>query len=277
MTRFLDRRYNEREPTPLDVRSSGPLNKPGERRLDAEAQNQQIAELLAGIKANTDIDVLLQSIGINFVARNVTIAQATGPLFGQTNPATLVIPPNQAPRGYVLVNPAELSAFQPYVQLIPTMLTVAPGVVTGNPFRVATIDTVRVFMNVTQNTNNDQIIVNAQTQNPFATLPTSLWVTSQADIFNSPNPTPLGDYYADIGPLGVDVNFRVQTNSLAVGDAFEVDGVFKGSSSGLLSSTIYLGTQDVNPTFGFPLLANQYQYRYLRENTALYAITATKH
>lgn len=128
-----------------------------------------------------------------------------------------------------------------------------------------------MFLDVTANATPLTLVVNAQSQDPLS----GNWATTQADIFSGS--AAVGTYYADIGPLGVDRVIRLQAvvGAGAGTLTFSISGLFKGGLNTPVGSTVYIGSPDVNTTFGYPLLPGDKLPVFLRENVGLFAITAT--
>jgi hypothetical protein len=267
--RIPNRAYYPIRPLQPDTRWGGPSGTPQVRQIEADIAAQaspgasDLVSLLAAIKQNTDIQVLLQTIGLGFVPRNVTILPAT------TNGPTQIIVPNQAPRGYILLNPAEISGFSTQVTFFASAARAA-ATYTSSSFNVSGVDSARVFLDVTANATPLALTINAQSQDPLS----GNWATSQADIFSGNNA--VDTYYADIGPLGVDSFMRLQAVvGAGVGTVtFSISGVFKGGINSPVGSTVYIGGPDVNVTLGYPILAGDKYPVFLRENVGLFAISA---
>lgn len=263
--RIAGSRYNPVTRNSDDVRLIGPSGTPLQRELEqaslANPSQAAFIKLIEAIKHNTDIQVLLQTIGLAFTPRTVTVAPSPAP-------PTQIIVPNQAPRGYIIVNPAELSGFSQNVTFLASALRV-PATYTSTSFNVSGVYTARFFLDVTVQAAGATLQVNAQTQDPLS----GNWADSQLDIFGGN--AAVGTYYASIGSLGVDQAIRLQAIVGVNDETFSISGVFKGGINTPVGSTIYLGGPDVNTTFGYPLLAGDKEYKFLLENVGLYGITAT--
>ena len=113
-----------------DVEYVGPSGTPLVRQVEQDIAAQDspaasdLVKLIADIKQNTDIQILLQTIGLGFIPRNVTVLPAT------TNNPTQIIVPNQAPRGHIIINPAEISGFSTQVTFFPSVARAAGKKVT---------------------------------------------------------------------------------------------------------------------------------------------------
>lgn len=268
--RISNRAYYPQRPVQPDIRYVGPSGTPLVRQIEADVAAQDspaasdLVQLIAGIKQNTDIQVLLSTIGLGFIPRNVTVLPAT------TNNPTQIIIPNQSPRGYIIINPAEISGFSTQVTFFPSLARAA-ATYTSTTFNVSGVDTARMFLDVTANATPLILVVNAQSQDPLS----GNWATTQADIFSGS--AAVGTYYADIGPLGVDRVIRLQAvvGAGAGTLTFSISGLFKGGLNTPVGSTVYIGSPDVNTTFGYPILPGDKLPVFLRENVGLFAITAT--
>lgn len=211
-------------------------------------------QLLRHILKNLDIDILLRTLGTAFFPRVVTIG---------TTP-TSIIEPNRYPRGYILINP-NTNAIS-IVTIFPIGTAFPVGTTTSAAFAVGGFDTARFFFDITNIAAAGTIIVNLQTQDPLTTN----WTTAQTDLFAGANT--VATFYANAGQVGIDQNFRLQvvvTVDAAVGS---IGGVLKGATGIGGGPTIFLGSENVNTTIGFPLLSAQKETLYLRENTALFGI-----
>ena len=264
---LISRRYRQQTPQQPDVYFRGPSGTPSQRRYEELADassaspiDSSIADFLRRIAENTDIEIALRTIGLAFTPRIVNVLPAT------TNPPTAIVLNNQAPRGYIIQNPGELSGFSSTVTFFPSALRV-PGVYTSTSFNVSGVETARIFLDVTVDAGAT-LTIDAQTQDPLS----GLWATSQLDIFAGQ--VIVGTYYASLGQLGVDQNIRLIANVGVANLTFSVSGLFKGVSLSPVGSTIYIGGQDVNTTFGYSIIPGDKEYFYLRENVSLYGITA---
>lgn len=271
--------FNVKRDKPLDIQPVPPATRPRnlESRLhtdfnavDQFGQQQDVAALLRAVLWNTDIDILLRTLGTAFTPRLVTVAPAT------TSRGTLIIPQNKYPRGYIVLNPAEISGFTNQVTFFPSLLR-AGAAAPGNDFlsaafNVSGVETARLFLDITAINGAPALRVDAQTQDPL----TGNWATSQVGIFSGAST--VGTFYASVGALGVDRNMRLLANvtGAATDITFSISGLFKGSVPAVVGSTVYLGGPDVNTIHGFPLLAGQKETFFLKENTALFGITATE-
>ena len=215
---------------------------------------------LLRILRNTDIDIMLRTIGNAFFPRVITIGTAP----------TLLIQPNRTPRGYTLINPNSSSSG------VVTDVTISPA---GTVFPVAITNTASLdvsahggaafFMDVTE-ASAGPVSVNLQTQDPV----TGNWATAQGDIFQfGPGAAPIGTYYANVGIIGVDRNARIQVDVAGDSLTASLSAILKPGVAGTISGpTVFLGGPDVNTTIGFPLLSGNRETFYLKENTAIFAV-----
>lgn len=269
MAIIQDRRLVPITPRPYDIKDIGPSGTPQARAFEQTIQQPSgSAQFLAKIADNSDINMVLQTIGLGFSPRVINVAPIT------TSPPTLLIEQNFAPRGYVIQNPGELSGFSSQVTFFPLLARAENATYTSTPFNVSGTQECRLWLNITVNAVPLDLTVNVQTQDPLS----GNWADAQLDIFSGNNA--VGTYYADIGSIGVDRSIRLQAVVGAGGGAdtitFSISGLLKGISTTPVGSTVYIGNPDVNPTFGFAILPGDNFFFYLRENVALYGITATE-
>jgi hypothetical protein len=218
---------------------------------------------IARIRRNTDIELLLKTIGLGYYGFSIALtAGAPG----------LIIRKAKSPRGYLILNPAEISGFTNQVTFYASALRANGFITASTTFNVSGVETCRVFLDITAITLTPTLIINAETQDPL----TGNWAVSQADIFAGS--ATVGTFYASLGALGVDRVIRLQaTVGNAAGDdiTFSVSGLFKGGIVTSVGSTIYIGNNDVTQTFGYPILPGQEKIFYLMDNVELYAISPT--
>lgn len=262
-----NRLYYPQTKEPTDIVLRGPSGTPQQRQYDALIDQQaqspiesSIADFLRQIADNSNIANALQTIGLAFTPRVVTVQPAT------TNPPTLIIEQNQAPRGYIIQNPGEISGFSSQVTFFASLLRV-PATYTSASFNVSGVDTLRLFLDVTVDAGAT-LAVDLETQDHLS----GNWAVAQADIFGGS--VAVGTYYASAGPLGVDQNVRLVATVGVANLTFSISGLFKGIALTPVGSTIYLGGQDVNTTFGFSILPGNKETLFLRENVSLYGITS---
>lgn len=247
----------------LDIVSRGVLD-PTQDGLPVSPNdpNGAILSLLRNISNDQDIAILLQTLGLNFQGFNFALTAGV---------ITQIIQPAKFPRGYIIINPAEISGFSSTVTFLASAAR-APGTYTSTAFNVSGIDRVAIWLDVTANALPHTLTVNAQTQDPL----TGNWATSQPDIFTGSNA--VGTYYALVGQLGVDRNIRLQAVvGAGAGTAtFSLSGLLKGGTATPTGSTIYLGAANVNTTIGYPLLPGQRETWYLRDSVPLFCISPTE-
>lgn len=224
----------------------------GGKRLDMEAMIRQIM-------FNSEIDILLKTLNSAFLPRVITV----------TTTPTEVIPRARSryPRGYILLNPAEISGITSTVTFFASASRAA-GTYNSSAFNVSGVDTVRAFLDVTVQGAGATLTVAAQSQDPL----TSNWATTQNDIFSGN--AAVGTYYANIGTLGVDRNIRLQAVVGVNPITFSISGLLKGGSTTPVGSTIFIGDRNVNTTIGYRLLPTQKEAFFLRENVEIWAVTS---
>lgn len=215
---------------------------------------------LIRILRNTDIDIMLRTIGNAFFPRVITVG---------TTP-TLLIAPNRSPRGYALINPNSSASG------VVTNVTISPA---GTVFPVAVTNTAAIdvsghggaafFMEITE-ASAGPVQVDLQTQDPV----TANWATAQSDIFQfGPGAAPIGNYYANVGAIGIDEQARLVVNVAGDSLTASLGAILKPGVAGTISGpTIFIGGPDVNTTIGFPLLSGSRETFYLKENTAIFAV-----
>lgn len=255
--------YAKKRPVPRDLQQLGKEYRDITRYTDFLALLQDgtplsTDQLLKFVLRNTDIDITLRTIGLGFKPRVVTV-----PITGVE-----IIRPNRSPRGYIILNPAEISGitqqFTPF-----TSQVLAVGTTNSASFNVTGVETVRVFLDVTA-TGAGALTINAQTQDPL----TANWVTAAADIFSGA--VGVGTYYAMLGPLGVDRLIRMQAVVTTAAKTLSISGLLKGGLNSPVGMTVYLGPSSVNTTMGYPVLPGTKETFYLRENVSLWGITQTE-
>ena len=213
-------------------------------------------QLLRRILMNSDIDIMLRTIGNAFFPRVITIG---------TRP-TEICAPNRQPKGYVLINPnTTVSGVATSVTAFPAGTVFNAGSVNSASISVAGFRSARIFLNITGAGGTVQ--VDAQTQDPVS----SAWANSQIDLFGVP--TAAGCYYASIGDLGVDNNLRLVVTVVGAAVTGSIGVVLKEAYGATIAGpTVFLGGDSVNLTTGFPILSGSREIFYLKENTPLYGI-----
>lgn len=265
--KFLADEITFRGPIPEDILGVGVRGKlfslydPLET-IDRESGKQMDNnQLLRHLLKNTDIEILLRTLGTAFFPRQITV--------GTTR--TRIIAPNRYPRGYILINPnTTVSGVVTTVTVFPAGTVFPVGTTNSASINVAAHRTARFFLNITE-TSAGPVSVNLQTQDPV----TGNWATAQSDIFAGAGAV-AGTFYATVGEIGVDENMRLQV--VVAGDSMtaSIGAVLKEAfGSTIAGPTIFLGNEDVNTTVGFPLLSGQRETLYLRENTPLFGIAVT--
>lgn len=264
--RYLDTEIAIRGPIPDDLAATGlrgvetvyfdpyeVINRETNRPLDNN-------ELLRRILRDSEIDILLRTLGNAFFPRSIDIG---------TTP-TLIVAPNRYPRGYILINPnTTASGVVTTVVVFPAGTVFAAGVAqSSSSINVAGHGGAAFYLNITASTAVS-FTVDLETQDPV----TGLWAVAQSDIFGGAVAVTPQPIYANVGGLGIDQNARL--TGLAVGGDVtgSIGAVLKPALAGTIAGpTIFLGNEDVNTTIGYPLLGGQKDVWYLRENTPLYGI-----
>lgn len=261
--KYLDTEIAFRGPIPEDILSTGIKGRTTswydpydarDRETNRQLDNNQ---LLSYILKNTDIDILLRTLGNAFFPRQITVG---------TTP-TLLIRPNRTPRGYIFVNPnTTVSGVVTAVTVFPAGTVFLVGSVNSASINVAGHGGAAFILNITEATAGP-MTVDLQTQDPIS----GNWATAQSDIFGGV--VAIGTYYANVGGNGIDQNARLVVT--VAGDTMtgSIAAILKPQLAGTVSGpTIFLGNEDVSTTLGFPLLSGQRETLYLKENTPLYGI-----
>lgn len=217
-------------------------------------------ELLKYILRNSDIDILLKTVGNAFFPRVVTIGTV----------ATQIIAPNRSPRGYILINPnTTVSGVVTNVTVAAAGTVFPVGTTNSASFNVAGHGGASFIIDVTEGSAGP-VSVNLQTQDPIS----GNWATAQSDIFGfGAGAVAIGTYYANVGSIGIDSVARLQT--VVAGDSMtaSIAAMLKPALAGTIAGpTVFLGDENVNTTIGFPLLSGQKETWYLRENTPIFGI-----
>jgi hypothetical protein len=247
------------------ARQAGIAVRQNDVRVESEAAGQPsdlVADLVSKILHNSDIEISLKVLKLGFVCRVIDLTAGV--------PAQ-IISPSKWPRGYIVINPAEVTGFSTTITPFPSLARAA-GTYNSGAFNVSGVDTARFFLDVTANATPLTLVVNAQTQDPLS----GNWATSQPDIFGGSSA--VGTYYASIGPLGVDRQLRLQAvvGAGAGTITFSISGILKGATATPTGSTVYIGGPDVTTLIGYPILPAQREYFWLGDNVALYAISPTE-
>jgi len=219
---------------------------------------------LLRILRNTDIDILLRTIGNAFFPRVVTIG---------TSP-TLLIAPNRTPRGYTIINPNSSSSGVVTTSTVFPAATVFPiGTTNSASITVEAHGGAAFFLDVTAIAGGTtSVSINLQTQDPVS----GNWADAQTDIFSFgggiPSPVP-GTFYANVGGIGIDQFARLQVICGGGTLTASIGVILKPGVAGAVGGpSVFLGGPDVNTTIGFPLLSGTKETFYLKENTALYGV-----
>jgi hypothetical protein len=262
--KYLDSELIFRGTVPADIEQTGIIGRttafydPYDARARDTNEILTNQQLLSYILRNSDIDVLLRTIGNAFFPRSVTVLATP----------TEIIAPNRAPRGYILINPNTT------VSGVVTDVTVFAA---GNVFAVAATPSAAInvsghggaafIMNVTE-VSAGPVTVDLQTQDPIS----GNWATAQSDIFSGAG-TATGTFYANVGGIGIDENARLLVTVAGDTMTASIAAILKPQLSGTISGpTVFLGNSDVNTTVGFPLLGGQREVFYLKENTPLFGV-----
>lgn len=213
--------------------------------------------LLKYILRNTDIDVLLKTIGNAFFPRAITIG---------TTP-TNIIEPNRTPRGYILINPnTTVSGVVASTTVFPAGTVFAVAVTNSAAINVSGHGGATFIMNVTE-ASAGPVTVDLQTQDPIS----GNWATVQSDIFSGASA--VGTYAAPVGAIGIDQFARLVVTVAGDTMTASLAAMLKPQLAGTIAGpTVFLGNQDVNTTIGFPLLGGGKETFYLKENTPLYGV-----
>lgn len=262
--RYLDSEIAFRGPIPEDIGATGIVGRttsyydPYDAR-DRESNRQlDNNQLLRYILKNTDIEILLRTLGNAFFPRQITVG---------TSP-TLLVRPNRYPRGYIFVNPnTTVSGVVTDVVVFAAGTVFPVGVTNSASINVSGHGGAAFIFNVTE-VSAGATTVNLQTQDPIS----GLWATAQTDIFAGAG-TVVGTFYANVGEIGIDENARLVVT--VAGDTLtgSIAAILKPSLAGTISGpTVFMGNENVTLTLGFPLLAGQRETLYLKENTPLYGV-----
>lgn len=216
--------------------------------------------LLKYILKNTDIDILLKTIGNAFFPRSIAIG---------TTPS-IIIEPNRSPRGYILLNAnISVSGIVSTVTVFAAGTVWAVGATNSVSINVSGHGGAAFFMNVTEASAGNGS-VDLQTQDPLS----GNWITVQSDIFSfGPGPIAVGTYYANVGGLGIDQAARLVVNIAGDTATGSISATLKPALAGNVSGgAVFIGGPDVNTTIGFPILSGQREVLYMKENTAIYGV-----
>lgn len=261
---FLSDQISFRGPVPSDLSDPGIVGRtvsfyePYEARDRESGQPLDNNGLLRRILKNTDIDILLRTLGNAFFPRSITVGIAP----------TLLVAPNRYPRGYIFINPSTTVTSVVSTVTVFASQVFPVGTTNSASINVAGHGGAAFFMNITE-ASAGPVTVDAQSQDPV----TGNWMTTQSDIFAGASA--LGNYYANIGSLGVDQNLRLVVNVAGDSMTASIGAVLKPALAGTVAGpTIFLGGPDVTTTIGYPLLGGQKEVLFLKENTPLFGIAA---
>jgi hypothetical protein len=212
---------------------------------------------------NYDLDIIRM---INVIGRTITprVYSVT------TTPIRLIQATD--PKGYIILNPSRTAGLTSTGTILASAAyaALATSNTQATPIGVANYDRMMLYLNITV-AGGGTVRIDTLTQNPL----TSGWAISQNDVFTVPSAT--GEYYANLGNIGVDTNFAIKyTIGAGGGVTFSLAYVLKdglaGSESGV-SRTIFLGNQGVSTTAGFDLLEGKTFEKYFLSNSELWAVS----
>lgn len=265
--KWLDTLITSQVPIPDDIGTTGIVGEQTSLYNPYIALNRRNGQpldnndALIRILQNTDIDILLRTIGNAFFPRIITVG---------TTP-TLIIEANRTPRGYILLNPnTSTSGSVSNVTLFGAGTVLAVGTTNTASVSVGATLGARFILNVTEENAGGNTSFNLQTQDPVS----GNWAQAQSDIFQFGGaPVPVGTYYANVGEIGIDDNMRIE--AVVGGDTMTASlaSILKpGIAASVGGATVFLGGPDVNTTVGFPILSGTKETFYLRENTAIFGV-----
>jgi hypothetical protein len=174
-------------------------------------------------------------------------------------------------RGYLLLNPAlAVGLTSAGTLLSSTNLSSAVSPFSTSALGVANYLTLRLTLTVTGFAGVGTVTFDGQTLDPTDGV---TWITTQTVFSVTGN----GTFYANLGTLGVDTDFRLFITipagvTLTAKVGFVLKDGLEGTSSGQ-AQTIFIGQNGVTPEAGYPLLSGREKAFYLRENTRLFAVT----
>lgn len=263
--RWLDTEFAVQLDIPKDIGATGIVGEQTElynpmRALDRRSgKDLDNNDALIRILRNTDIDITLRTIGNAFFPRVITIG---------TSPS-LIIAPNRAPRGYILLNTnTSISGVVQNVDVFPVGTVFAVGVTNSTAINVAAHGGAAYFLNITEATVGP-LTVDLQSLDPTS----GNWVTVQADLFGGA--VGIGTYYANVGIIGNDDQARLQVTVATDTFTGSIGAVLKPALAAAVSSpTVFIGGPDVNTTIGLPLISGVRETFWLKENTALFGISS---
>lgn len=264
---FLDTSLQSKTDIPNDIEQTGivgeqislydPYRAIDRRDLKDLDNNAALIRILK----NSDIDILLRTIGNAFFPRVITVG---------TSP-TLIIAPNRFPRGYILVNAnSSLTGIVTTTALFAAGTVLPIGTTNTAAQAVSGYGTARFFLDVTEASAGPNTSFDLQTQDPVS----GNWATAQKDIFQFGGAgAAVGTYYANVGGIGVDTQMRIA--AIVDGDTMtcSLGMVLKPALAATIAgASVFLGGPDVNTTIGYPILSGSKESFYLKENTAIYGV-----
>lgn len=261
--KWLPDQINFKGPIPEDVDLSGIRAKtttfydPMAAILRETLQPLNNNDALINILKNTDIDILLKTLGNAFFPRRVTVGVTP----------TEIIAPNRYPRGYILINPnTTVSGVVSTVTVFGAGTVFAVAATPSAAIDVSAHGGAAFIMNITE-ASAGPVTVDVQTLDPIS----GNWATAQSDIFAGA--ASVGTFYANVGGLGVDNMMRLLVTVATDTMTGSIAAILKPQLAGTVAGpAVFLGSPDVNTTIGFPLLGGQKETIYLRENTPIFGI-----
>ncbi len=223
-------------------------------------------DVLLGIDRNLAVLTKLNSISKGFISRSVSIG---------TNP-TLIFS-SARPKAIIVLNPS-LSAGLTSSGTLLALTARGPGSYNSQtaPLGVANYLRISLFLNITANALPHTLAVDAQSRDQLSLN----WLDTQDDVFAGTNAiwaAGANGYYAQLGPMGVDVEFAINaTVGAGAGTmTFSVSYTLKeglpGTSTGI-ASTIFLGPNDAVNSTSYPLLSGDKFPLLVTENTELWGV-----
>lgn len=210
-------------------------------------------ELLRHVLKNTDIEILLKTLGNAFTPRHVEVTSAP----------TQIVRPNRFPRGYIFLNPSAF-AITTSVTVFASASRVA-GTYDSANIAVANFIRMAAWLDVT--VAGGTLTIALQTRDPL----TLNFADAQTDIFGGF--AAVGTRYTHLGNTGVDIIARFRAVVAGAAITFSLSAMLKeglpGTSNGN-DATIFLGPQDLNTISAYPLLPGTKEVFWLRENTPLF-------
>lgn len=269
--KWLDTQLQVRVPVPQDIGATGiqgeetGLYNPYRAYDRRDGKPLDNNDALIRILRNTDIDITLKTIGNAFFPRVVQVGTVP----------TILIEPNRSPRGYILINPnSTISGVVTSVTVFPVATGFTPGIITSAAINVSGHGGAAFFLNITATGGATGIQFDLQTLDPVS----GQWMTAQADLFPdavSGGAVQAGQYYANVGAIGIDNQARLQVTTVGGTVTGSVGATLKPSLAATIAgSSVFIGGPDVNTTIGFPLVSGQKEVFWLKENTAIYGVAA---